>query len=103
MEDSQTLGLPQQFGLAQNYPNPFNPETTIQYQLPQTGNVTLRIYNLLGQEVRTLVSENQTAGSYSVAWNGKNDVGEFVTSGMYFYKLKVGESFLVTRKMLFLK
>lgn len=91
------------FSLSQNYPNPFNPETTIQYQLPQTGNVTLSIFNLLGQEVRTLVHEHQTAGSYSIVWDGKNDIGELVTSGMYFYKLQVGESFLVTRKMLLLK
>ena len=96
-------GTPETFALQQNYPNPFNPETTIRYQLPKAGQVTLTIYNTLGQEVRTLVNQNQTSGSYSVVWNGKNAAGELASSGMYFYKLQVGESLIATRKMLYLK
>ncbi|MFQ5640807.1 MAG: FlgD immunoglobulin-like domain containing protein, partial [bacterium] len=72
-------------------------------QLARDGMVTLSIYNLLGQAVRTLVNKNQTAGSYSIVWDGNNNAGELAISGVYFYKLKVGESFLVTRKMVLLR
>ena len=78
-----------QFGLAQNYPNPFNPETTIAYQIPQGGNVEIDIFNALGQKVRTLVRKNQPVGSYEVRWNGLNDLGQPVSSGIFLYRLKV--------------
>ena len=95
--------IPDGFQLSQNYPNPFNPETTIRYQLQEADQVRLAIYNLLGQQVRTLVNQNQISGSHTVVWDGRNDAGEVVTSGMYFYKLKVGGAFIATRKMVLLR
>lgn len=97
--------LPKKLALAQNYPNPFNPSTTIRYDIPAslTGlKVVLRVYNNLGQEVRTLVNAVQSPGSKSIAWDGKNDSGQAVSSGVYIYRLRVGYQSL-TRKMLFLK
>ncbi|RMF69991.1 MAG: T9SS C-terminal target domain-containing protein [Calditrichaeota bacterium] len=94
---------PLAFELLPNYPNPFNPETTIRYQLPEAGRVTLTIYNLLGQKVRTLVNQNRSSGSYTVVWDGRNDAGKELSSGVYLYKLKVGKAFVATRKMLYLK
>ena len=95
--------FPDDFQLLQNYPNPFNPETKIRYQLQEAGQVRLAIYNLLGQQVRTLVNQNQISGSHTVVWDGRDDAGEVVTSGMYFYKLKVGGAFIATRKMVLLR
>ncbi len=94
--------VPGSFTLEQNYPNPFNPETKIQYSIPKNGEVTLSVFNLLGQKVATLVSEKQVAGNYQVKWNGQNDAGRFVASGVYVYKLKAGD-FVQTRKMMLLK
>ncbi|MFQ6116011.1 MAG: FlgD immunoglobulin-like domain containing protein [bacterium] len=96
-------GLPQGFLLLQNYSNPFNPQTTIEYQLPLSCRVILGIYNVLGQHVRTLVDEHQSPGRYSVVWDGKDDLGERVDSGVYFYQLKAEPKFLQTRKLLLLK
>ncbi len=96
------LGVPQVFALDQNYPNPFNPTTTIQYQLPKAATVHIAIYNMLGQQVRTLVNKDQTAGYYKAIWDGKNDAGLQVSTGMYFYRIKAGE-FTKTHKMLMLK
>lgn len=90
------------FYLAQNYPNPFNPSTTIHYNLPKSANVSLKIFNALGQEVKTLVQENQAAGEQSIAWDGKNNSGNPVSSGVYLYVLKSGSEVL-SRKMLLLK
>lgn len=90
------------FQLAQNFPNPFNPETTIRYTIPRTAEVQLEIYNALGQRVRTLVAGTQNAGAYDVVWNGRNDVGEMVSSGIYLYRLRAGNSVL-TRKMLLMQ
>jgi hypothetical protein len=95
-------GLPSTFELGQNYPNPFNPSTKIQYAMPRDGNITLMIYNVLGQRVRTLVNEARAAGRYEVAWDGKDDLGRSVGSGLYFYRLETGQSALV-QKMLMLK
>ncbi len=89
---------PLEFALAQNYPNPFNPETTIRYQLDKTGPVKLAIYNLLGQSVRTLVDQTQNAGEHVVNWDGRDDLGREVSSGVYLYRLKSGE-LLATRKL----
>ncbi len=96
------LRVPQTFELAQNYPNPFNLETAIRYQIPENCYVTLEIYNLLGQKVRTLVSADQKANFYTTYWNGKDAEGKEISSGIYFYTLKAG-NFTQTRKMVILK
>jgi hypothetical protein len=88
-----TLGVyehtprPQHFVLEQNYPNPFNPSTTIRFQVPTSAYVTLRIFNVLGQEVATLVSGQRNAGTYQVLWDGRTSSGATVASGVYFYSL----------------
>jgi hypothetical protein len=91
---------PTEFSLLQNYPNPFNPETTIRYNLAETANVQLRIYNIVGQVVRTLVGERQAAGRYQVRWNGTDDRGVAVSSGIYFYQISAGKFQDVKRLML---
>jgi len=83
--------------LKQNYPNPFNPSTTIRYEMPFSGHVRLSVYNILGQEITTLVNEEQNAGYQSVVWKAGN-----VASGVYFYRLQ-SASFVQTRKMLLLR
>jgi len=94
--------IPSTFALHQNYPNPFNPKTQIQFDLPENGYVELAIYNLMGQRIRTLTSMQLKAGYHSVVWNGTNDIGDKVASGMYFYTLGSGTTHL-TKKMLYLK
>lgn len=94
--------VPDKFALDQNYPNPFNPTTTIRYSLPEDANVTLKIYNMLGQEVRTLVNTQQNAGRYSVYWGGLNDNGGGVATGTYIYSIKAGD-FVKAKKMILLK
>jgi photosystem II stability/assembly factor-like uncharacterized protein len=89
--------VPDKFSLSQNYPNPFNPNTVVSYQLPVAGNVSLIVYNVLGNEVQTLVNEKQSAGSYSVDFNAAS-----LPSGIYFYKL-VTEKFTETKKMILVK
>ncbi len=88
--------------LGQNYPNPFNPETTISYSLAKDGHVNLSIYNVRGQKVKTLLNSRQISGANTVTWNGKNEQGETVSGGVYFYKLQT-ENQALTRKMLLLK
>jgi FtsP/CotA-like multicopper oxidase with cupredoxin domain len=82
---------PATYALAQNYPNPFNPSTTINFQLPSDEFVELKIFNRIGQEVRTLVNSGYQAGSHKVVWDGKNNRGKSVASGMYIYKIKAGK------------
>ena len=94
---------PTAFSLADNFPNPFNPTTTIQYALPQAADVELTVYNVVGQPVRTLVAEHQSAGRYVVEWDATNDSGHSLSSGMYFYRLQAGVEFLEVKKMLLLK
>ncbi len=89
------------FELAPNYPNPFNPETTIRYQVARSVKVHLTIYNVLGQKVRTLVDGLKPAGAHRIVWNGKDERGVSLPTGMYFYKMKAGE-FVKVRKMLLL-
>ncbi|HGY55589.1 MAG TPA: T9SS type A sorting domain-containing protein [Caldithrix abyssi] len=93
---------PLSFELYQNYPNPFNPSTTIRYQLPKGEEVQLIIYNSLGQKVRTLVAAHLSAGTYETVWNGRNDAGQLVASGVYVYRLKAGKNVQI-RRMVFLK
>jgi hypothetical protein len=91
---------PTEFALIQNYPNPFNPETTIKYNLAEGAEVQLRIYNIVGQLVRTLVAEQQSAGRYQVRWAGRDDRGMVVSSGIYFYQIAAGKFSDVKRLML---
>jgi len=93
---------PERFSLSQNYPNPFNPETEISYALPNGCRVELLVYNLLGQRVRTLVDEYQAAGHKSVHWDGTDEDGNQVASGVYFYRIEAGQ-FTDARKMILMK
>jgi 1,4-alpha-glucan branching enzyme len=88
--------------LLQNYPNPFNPSTTIKFTISQSGFVSLKVYNILGQEVKILLSKEITPGVYSVDWNGTNNYGDQLSSGVYFYRIEAGD-FIQTKKMLFVK
>jgi hypothetical protein len=92
--------LPKEYALSQNYPNPFNAQTVIKYQLPKADRVVLKIYNTLGQDVRTLVDEEKKAGYHSINWDGKNKEGVNVSSGIYIYRIQAGD-FMKVRKMLF--
>ncbi|MDH4222490.1 MAG: cohesin domain-containing protein [candidate division Zixibacteria bacterium] len=105
--DDENLILPGHFNLGQNYPNPFNPATKIQFRVESLEfgdhlHTTLVIYNILGQKIRTLVEEEMLPGSYQVMWEGKDDRGEGVPSGVYFYQLKSGNT-SETRKMVLMK
>ena len=90
------------FTLHQNYPNPFNPTTTIDYALSANNHVTLKIYNLIGQEVRTLVNLYQVSGHHEAMWDGKDNHGQSVSSGIYLYRLQVGSQ-TITKKMTLLR
>ena len=94
--------IPEGFVLDQNYPNPFNPSTSIQYGLDKDTQVKLTIYNMLGQEVRTLVDGFQSAGFKSVSWDGRDALGQPVSAGVYLYKLQAGKE-ITTKKMIFAK
>ncbi len=94
--------LPTSITLADNYPNPFNPSTTIEFSVPTNSFVTLKVYNVLGQEVKTLVNQDIPAGSFSTVWDSDNNSGRQVSSGVYFYKLTVGEN-VISKKMMLLK
>jgi hypothetical protein len=94
--------LPTVYSLSNNYPNPFNPTTTIEYSIPKAGNVELVIFNIAGQKVRTLVNEKQDASFYKVVWDGRDDSGEFVSSGMYLYTINSG-NFSKIEKMTLMK
>jgi len=92
-----SYAVPKEFKLEQNFPNPFNPTTTIQYQLPQDAKVTLKVYDILGSEVATLINAEQEAGYYEVNWNASN-----LASGVYIYRLQTG-SFVSVKKMMLLR
>ena len=95
---------PEVYALENNYPNPFNPETTLKYQLPDANEVTLEVFNMLGQVVRTLVDrEFQNAGRYTYQWDATNDSGQPLSSGIYFYRVTAGGEFQSHKKMLLLK
>jgi hypothetical protein len=96
------VGLPETFSLSQNYPNPFNPTTTIRYQLAEPRSISLVVFDVLGQVVRTLVKDTQEPGSYDVIWDGRNNSGQAVGSGIFFYRLQAG-TFVETRSMTLLK
>jgi hypothetical protein len=95
--------IPSVFSLDQNYPNPFNPSTSIKFGLLVQSPVTMEIYNILGVKVRTLLrGEVMSAGIHQMEWNGKDDAGSAVTSGVYLYRINAG-TFQVTKKMMMLK
>lgn len=102
--DAETLSeaIPAVFQLYQNYPNPFNPTTVISYQLPVDSDVELLVYNLLGEKVISLVNARQGAGNYQVQWNGRNDAGRPVSSGVYFVRLEA-DGYVQIRKMLLIR
>jgi flagellar hook assembly protein FlgD len=90
------------FELYENYPNPFNPTTTISFNLPKNAPVNLEIFNLKGQKVRTLINSELKAGKHNIVWNGLDNNGKPVASGVYFYRLSNGEQIL-SRKMMLMK
>jgi hypothetical protein len=95
--DRSSFDIPNHFTLSHNYPNPFNPSTTIQFTLPHASYVTLKIYNLLGEEVATLVSEQLSPGTYTKQWSA-----EKFASGIYYYRIQ-GEKYTETKKLLLVK
>ena len=100
--DDQAGSLPLDFGLKQNYPNPFNANTEITFDLTKSGQVSLAVYNIVGQEIKQLVNGNLPAGNHSVIWNGTTNSGESVSSGVYFYRLDAADK-TQTKKMVLLK
>jgi hypothetical protein len=99
---TESEGIPTEFALHENYPNPFNPTTTLRFDLPEVSDITLTIYNMLGQKVRTFNYQNTSAGYHSVKWNATNDYGDPVGAGVYLYQLQT-KDFVKTRKMVLLK
>jgi len=107
-EEVDQTQLPKEFGLRQNYPNPFNPATVIEYALPRASEVKIKIYNILGQKVRDLVDEFQEPGYKMIHWDGTDDSGKEVSSGIYFYRIVArtnqgSEDFVKCKKMTLLK
>ncbi len=100
--DNDSQELPKTFELFQNYPNPFNAETIIRYQLPESSHVSLKIFNLLGQEIKTLLDKKQQTGEYQIRWNGLDYLGNQASSGIYIMNFVAG-SFVESRKILLLK
>ena len=100
--DTGSPTRPEAYSLEPNHPNPFNPRTTISYRLPKTAQVSLIIYNLLGQEVRLLVDTHQRVGFHQAVWDGRDRLGRTVASGVYLYRLRAGD-YSETRKMILLK
>jgi hypothetical protein len=101
--------VPWTFGLSQNYPNPFNPSTSIEFSIQQTSHVTIHIFNILGQRVKTLLEDLKKPGLHKIVWDGRNDVGNKIASGVYFYRMvandptKRHDSFIAVRKMVVVK
>ncbi len=95
-------GIPERFILAQNYPNPFNPMTTIDFQLPEPSHVVIKVYDIYGREVRTLIRKQYVAGRYYLTWDARDDYGDFVSSGIYIYEIQAGK-FSQAKKMMLVK
>ncbi len=100
--DNNLADAPGSFSLEQNYPNPFNPETRISYQLAGSGFISLGIYDLLGRAIKTLVNKDQPSGRYTIDWNGTDNFGNKVPSGVYMYSLRTGNYF-ISKKMVLMK
>ncbi|MCF7802714.1 MAG: T9SS type A sorting domain-containing protein [Candidatus Marinimicrobia bacterium] len=101
-ENHMIVNTPTKYQLAHNYPNPFNPFTTLQYGIPEDSNVQLVIYDVSGKKICTLVNTYQNAGWHQVQWNGRNEFGQTVSTGVYFYRLEAGE-FMDVKKMVYMK
>jgi hypothetical protein len=101
-DDGNTENLPDQFSLANNYPNPFNPNTIIEYTIPRQCHVTVAVFNLLGQKITTLVDETKAAGHHSTSWDGLDQNGQPLASGVYLYRIKAGD-YTEAKKMLLQK
>ena len=99
---SDGLSLPERYVLHQNYPNPFNPETNINYDLADESMVSLKVYDMKGILVKTLLSEKQSSGHKTVKWDGTSDLGQKVSAGLYLYRIQT-EGFISTKKMVLLK
>jgi hypothetical protein len=94
--------MPGHFDVAQNYPNPFNPATTIAFSLPKRSRVTIEVFNMLGQRVRTLLNDIKSAGTHTILWDGRDDCGQMQATGTYFYRT-LTDGIVTTKKMLLLK
>ena len=94
--------IPNNFSLSKNYPNPFNPITNLDFSIPKRSNITLRVFNMMGQEVITLINEKRSYGNYSISWDGLDEKGVNVASGVYFAELRTRNERRIT-KMLLLK
>jgi hypothetical protein len=101
-QDFDLKAIPLEYALHENYPNPFNPTTTLRFDLPEINDITLTIYNMLGQKVKTFNMQSTPAGYHSIMWNATNDLGEQVGAGVYLYQLQ-SKNFVKTRKMVLLK
>ena len=101
-DDVHTSAVPSKFSLKQNYPNPFNPSTDISFTLDKKADVSLTVYNMLGQKVRTLVSGTKNAGTHTFNWDGRDNSSKAVSAGVYMYTLSDGTS-TITKKMALMK
>ena len=100
--EEHTGAVPDVFALDQNFPNPFNSSTVISFNLPTFSDATLTVYNLVGQKVATLLDDTRAAGTYTVRWDGRDDAGQTLASGMYLYRVRA-ETQAITRKLLILR
>lgn len=98
----EEIASPSEIELEQNYPNPFNPSTHISFKIPQKSKVFLEIFDIFGKQITTLVNEELDAGKHTVEWNGRDDFGNFVASGVYFYRISAGKT-SITKKMILLR
>ena len=104
MEEGREFALPTVFGLRGGTPNPFHQTAEIHYQIPAPGEISLKVYDITGKRVRTLVDGKKEAGYYKIDWDGRNERGEELASGVYFYRLTAGrEEFKATRKLILMR
>ena len=97
IDGSPETYVPESFSISHNYPNPFNPSTKIRYSIPQSSNVIVKVFDILGNEIETLINEEKTAGTYEMTWYAEN-----LSSGIYFYQIKT-ENYIETKKMILIK
>jgi len=102
IDEGQDPGVPMSYKLSQNYPNPFNPSTTINFVVPTNQHVNLTVYNILGKKVKTLLNKELGSGAQTACWNGRNESGNRVASGIYLYRLET-DNFVKVRKMILMK